>query len=182
VITRKRVDTLVRAFHGLAVPGKRLCVIGEGPQRGEIERLAAELGEADRAAFLGYREDRIALLHGFDLFVLPSMLEGIPRCLMEAMGAGIACIATDIPGCRDLVRPDVTGLLFPPGDDAELERQMARLVEHRQLRDELARAAREYVRKAHSAEAMAGHYLELYDRLASRRDSTAVARDRAESS
>lgn len=168
LISRKRVDTLLRAFRRLEVPGKRLCVIGEGPQRGEFERLAADLGEADRVAFLGYREDRIALLRGFDVFVLPSSLEGIPRCLMEAMGAGIACIATDIPGCRDLVRDNLTGLVFAPGEDKALEVRLTSLATSPELRTRLANAGREHVRKTYSADAMAGRYLELYARLRAR--------------
>ncbi|MBK8653195.1 MAG: glycosyltransferase [Haliscomenobacter sp.] len=63
-------------------------------------------------AFLGFRDDRLNFLKGFDIFVLPSRSEGIPRCLMEAMAAQVTVIASDIPGCTDLIKHEQTGLLF----------------------------------------------------------------------
>jgi glycosyltransferase involved in cell wall biosynthesis len=179
LITRKRVDLLLRAFQRLDVSGKRLCLVGDGPQRAEFERVASDLGEARRVAFLGYREDRLALLKGFDLFVLASDLEGIPRCLMEAMGAGIATVASDIPGCRELVEEGITGLLFDAGDAESLARQMNRLIGDPTLRERVARAGRDRIRRTYSAEAMAGSYLDLYERLMDRRAPLALSRKSA---
>ena len=161
-ITRKRIDTLIEAFHALSIPNKQLCLIGDGPQREELEALAERLGERDRIAFLGFRGDRIDFLKGFDIFVLPSELEGIPRCLMEATGAGVAVIASDIPGCRDVVDPGKTGLLSPPGNAAELARQMNLLIADRAMRSRLAKAGAERTRQRYSAEALAAAYLQLY--------------------
>ena len=165
LIARKRVDTLIQAFHRLAVARKHLCIIGDGPQRAQLERLAGELGESDHITFFGYREDRMRLLRCFDLFVLPSELEGVPRCLMEAMGAGIPVIASDIPGCRDLVQDGVTGLLFTPGDEYGLARQIACLTQNPNLRAELARTGCQRVWETCSAEAMARGYVALYGGL-----------------
>lgn len=165
LIARKRVDTLVRAFHRLEISDRRLLVIGEGPQRSELEDLAGELGERERIDFMGFREDRLRLMRGLDFFVLPSELEGIPRCLMEAMASGVAVVASDIPGNRDLVRHEATGLLFRTGDDVDLARQMVRLAENPRLRDRLAESGRRHVRETYSAEGMAAHYLTLYEKL-----------------
>ena len=162
LITRKRIDTLIEAFHALEIPNKQLCLIGDGPQRAELESLAERLGERDTVAFLGFRGDRINFLKGFDIFVLPSELEGIPRCLMEATGAGIAVIASDIPGCRDVVYAERTGLLVPPGDAPALSRQMGRLIEDQGLRVRLARDGAERTRQRYSADALAGAYVDLY--------------------
>ena len=162
LITRKRIDTLIEAFHALEIPNKQLCLIGDGPQRAELESLAERLGERDTVAFLGFRGDRINFLKGFDIFVLPSELEGIPRCLMEATGAGVAVIATDIPGCRDVVHAEKTGLLVPPGDAATLSRKMSRLIEDQALRARLARDGAERTRQRYSADALAGAYIDLY--------------------
>ena len=162
LITRKRIDTLIEAFHALDMPNKQLCLIGDGPQRHELERLAERLGETQNIAFLGFRGDRIDFLKGFDIFVLPSELEGIPRCLMEATGAGIAVIASDIPGCRDVVVAGETGLLIPPGDTTELCRQMSLLISDPTLRARLARAGAEHTRQRYSADALAGAYTQLY--------------------
>ena len=170
LITRKRIDTLIEAFHRLDLSEKRLCIIGEGPQRCELEQLSARLGESDRVSFLGFREDRIALLKGFDLFVLPSELEGIPRCLMEAMGAGIPVIASDIPGCRDLVTPG-TGILFRPGDSADLAHRMTPVIADPGLRADLANQGSRRVHVCYSAEVMAKQYAGLYGRLAGKTEN-----------
>ena len=162
LITRKRIDTLIEAFHALDMPNKQLCLIGDGPQRHKLERLAERLGETQNIAFLGFRGDRIDFLKGFDIFVLPSELEGIPRCLMEATGAGIAVIASDIPGCRDVVLPGQTGLLVPAGDAEGLSRQMNLLIADQVFRAQLARAGAERTRQRYSADALAGAYTRLY--------------------
>jgi glycosyltransferase involved in cell wall biosynthesis len=163
LIRRKRVDVLIKAFHELDIASKHLCIVGDGAERADLERLTASLGESARVTFFGYRNDRVALLKAFDLFVLPSELEGIPRCLMEAMGAGVACIASDIPGSRDLIESGATGLLFPPGDVAALTTEMGALARDLIARRALATRGEEHVRAAHSAEAMAGRYVRLYE-------------------
>jgi len=165
LITRKRIDTLIRAFRELPRDRKHLCIVGDGPQRAELERLSSELEVSEQVTFFGFREDRLQLLRGFDVFVLPSELEGIPRCLMEAMSAGVAVIASDIPGCRDVVEDGATGLLFTPGNAAELTRKIAMLADNAPLRTSLALAGCKRIRNTHSAEAMAGRYLALYEEL-----------------
>ena len=179
LITRKRIDTLIEAFHALDIPNKQLCLIGDGPQRQELEALSERLGEGRNVAFLGFRGDRIDFLKGFDIFVLPSELEGIPRCLMEATGAGVAVIATDIPGCREVVNPGETGILSPPGNSEELSRQMSRLIVDHTLRARLARAGAERTRQRYSADALAGAYTELYQSMVdgnARQDDRSTAR------
>lgn len=162
LITRKRIDTLIEAFHRLDHARKQLCLIGDGPQRAQLEALTERLGERGNVAFLGFRDDRIAFLKGFDLFVLPSELEGIPRCLMEATGAAIPVIASDIPGCRDVVLPEQTGLVSIPGDAENLHGQMSRLIHDEALRMRLARAGAERTRERYSAHALAMRYAALY--------------------
>lgn len=164
LISRKGIDTLLQAFAALPDGTARLVLVGEGPQRGEFEALAAQLGVISRVEFLGYRKDRIGLLRGFNAFVLPSLLEGIPRCLMEAMAARVPIIASDIPGCRELVEDGVTGLLFPPGDVPALSSAMERL-RNGNVAPRLAASARTRVVKDFSAAAMARAYTGLYGEL-----------------
>jgi len=156
----------LHAFSNLDIPGKRLCIIGEGPQRLELERLAGRIGEKDRVHFFGFRDDRIALMRCFDVFVLPSRLEGIPRCVLEAMAARVPVIATDIPGCRVLVEDNVTGMLFPVDDHIGLATKLRLLLGNDGLRDSMADAGHRLVRKDYSAETMAERYTELYVELA----------------
>ncbi|MGH8132231.1 MAG: glycosyltransferase [Steroidobacteraceae bacterium] len=175
LIPRKGVDTLIRAFSRLETPARQLCIVGDGPARGSLERLAADLGETHRVRFLGYRQDRIALLKALDVFVLPSSLEGIPRCVLESMAAGVPVVASDIPGCRTVVQDGVTGLLFPPGDVAGLASSLRQLLADPALRSSLAARAEALVRREFSAEGMAVRYAKLYRELAARRRSRAAA-------
>lgn len=162
LIPRKRVDTLIEAFARLDVGPKRLFVVGDGPERERLERLAARLGIADSVDFAGFRSDRLDYLRGFDTLVLPSALEGIPRCLMEGMAARRAIVASDIEGTREVIRHGVTGLTFPVDDVDALAASLARLAAGRALRDELGARAHDFVTRHHSAEAMAASYLGLY--------------------
>jgi glycosyltransferase involved in cell wall biosynthesis len=165
LIPRKGVDTLIRAFSALRFTNRRLCIVGEGPQRAQLENLTARLGEGERVRFFGYRPDRIAFLRGFDAFVLPSALEGTPRCVLEAMAVGVPVIASDIPGCRTLIRVGSTGLLFELGDVAGLTEALARLFADGHERDALSHAAKAFVHARFSAEVMAARYADLYRRL-----------------
>lgn len=165
LIHRKGLDTLITAFHSLGLPNAELWIVGEGPQRVELESLSRELGTSDSVRFLGFRQDRIALLRQFDAFVLPSSLEGIPRCLMEAMGAGIPVIASDIPGCNDLVESGSTGLLFSCGDERGLREAMKKIHQDPGLAKSLGRSGRSFVRQHYSAQAMADAYADLYSSL-----------------
>lgn len=174
LITRKGLDALIKAFATLAIPNARLILVGEGPQRAELELLALTLGVSARVNFLGYRKDRLALLRGFSLFVLPSWLEGIPRCLMESMAARIPIAASDIPGCRDLLVSEAIGLLFPPGDQVAIGNAIQKIYRSGRGR-EMAVAARERVVQHFSAEAMAESYARLY------RDLCSDSQDRTES-
>jgi glycosyltransferase involved in cell wall biosynthesis len=164
LIPRKGLLNLIRAFDALDTPRKRLCIVGDGPQRAELEAAAAASRTPDKIRFFGYRQDRIALLKSFDLFVLPSSLEGIPRCLLEAMAAGVAVAASDVPGCTDIVTPGSNGLLFPFGDEAALARVMESMTRH-ELRTQFAAAGRKLVVERYSAARMAQEYLELYRSL-----------------
>jgi glycosyltransferase involved in cell wall biosynthesis len=165
LITRKRLDTLIDAFAALDVPDKHLVIVGDGPQRGELEARAGQAGLAARVRFLGFREDRLALLRGFDTIVLPSALEGIPRCLMEAMAAGVPMVSSDIEGSRELVLHERTGLMFPLGRADALAGALRRLADAPALRARLAAAARARVDAEFSAEAMAQRYTQLFRAL-----------------
>jgi len=165
LITRKRVDTLIAAFGALPFQNKELFIVGDGPERAELERLARETGQADRIHFEGFRDDRLNYLRGFDVFVLPSSLEGIPRCVMESMAAAVPSVVTDIEGCRALVMNDKTGLLVPVGDHQALADALGRLAADVDFANRLGTEGRQHVRKVFSAERMAREYRELYGRL-----------------
>jgi glycosyltransferase involved in cell wall biosynthesis len=161
----KRVDTLIQAMHALPIAKKYLCLVGEGPERPALEQFASRLLEPTQYKFMGFRNDRIALMRGFDVFVLPSMHEGIPRCLMEAMAAGVPAIASDIPGCRELILDRKTGFLFPAGQAVELTRQLHEVLVDPELRERLGRSGQTHIRTHFSAQVMARQYTTLYEVL-----------------
>ena len=168
LIHRKGLDILLEAAARLPKSlNWHLVVIGDGKQRSDLEKRAVRTGIANRVQFLGYRPDRIGLLKGFHVFVLPSRLEGIPRCLMEAMAARVPVISSDIPGCNNLVVHKKTGLLFPMDDAQSLTERIEELAGDKTLRDSLSRAAREFVEQKFSAERMAREYESLYLGLSS---------------
>jgi glycosyltransferase involved in cell wall biosynthesis len=165
LIPRKGIDCLIRAVAAAKSRRVRLCLVGEGPQREELVALARQLGVAERVMFFGYRTDRLSFLKQFDAFALPSALEGIPRCVLESMAAKVAVIATDIPGCRDVVHDESTGLLMPVGDSAALAVAIDRLESDPALRARLAAAGNALVESEYSAATMAARYTDLYRTL-----------------
>lgn len=164
LIARKDVATLLRAFALVDLPDARLLLVGEGDERAALEEQATRLGVADRTQFAGYRSDRLDWMARFDLFVLPSLREGIPRCLMEAMALGVPVIASDIAGNRDLVTRGETGHLFATGDAQRLaERIKATLTDPD--RAAMVERARARIEQRHSGRAMAQAYEALFRKL-----------------
>jgi colanic acid/amylovoran biosynthesis glycosyltransferase len=131
-------DDLLRAFAALGVAGGglELDLVGDGPERPRLERLAHELGVAERVRFLGGlpTDDVREVLDKAGLFALAAVphpsgaMDGIPVALMEAMAAGIPVVATALSGIPELVRDGETGLLVPPSAPAELAEALRRLV------------------------------------------------------
>ncbi len=133
----KRVDRLLDAFAGAyeQVPRLRLLVVGDGPDRTELEARARTLGIANRVSWLGYRSDLDALFAAADLGVLSSDNEGTPVSLIEAGAAGLPAVATDVGGVAEVVEPGC-GAVVPAGDTAAISSALAELA-----RDDGARIA-----------------------------------------
>ena len=96
------------------LPNLRVLIAGQGPDEERLRRHIARAGAEDTVRLLGYRDDIGALLAAADVFCLPSYLEGLPVSILEAMQAGIPCVATDVGGTGHVVRDGETGLLVPP--------------------------------------------------------------------
>lgn len=148
---QKRVDVLLEAAARLADrrPSFRLALAGQGPLRPELEAQARSLGLRDRVAFLGVREDVLALHRAAKAFVLPSEGEGLPNALLEALAAGTPSVATEVPGTVEVARHEQEALLVPPRDPAALADALERLLDDEALRARLraggwARVAERY--------------------------------------
>ena len=121
------------------------------------------LGLRDRVLLLGTRNDVPSLLKSADLYVLPSRTEGLPNALLEAMVAGCPIVTTDVPGCRDLIRHEETGLLVPCGDVAALAAAMHRLLDDRDIALKFGRCAAEEVINEWHIDATYEAYAALYE-------------------
>lgn len=146
-------------------PEATFALAGDGPERGELEALAVELGIADRVRFLGHRTDVPALLAVCDAFVLPSFYEGTSLAVLEAMAARRAVISSAIGGTDELIEDGVDGLLVPPGDAAALATALRRLLDDAALRETLADRAHEKVERRFSPTAMTGATEAVYEEL-----------------
>ncbi|MCF8040451.1 MAG: glycosyltransferase [Desulfarculaceae bacterium] len=156
----KDYATLLRAM--VALQGPRLFLVGHGPVRGELEKLAAELGLGERVAFLGERSDVPRLLAACDLFALSSLTEGISMALLEAMAGGLPVAATAVGGTPELVIPNETGMLVPPSDPATLAQAMGALLGDPERSRAYGLAGAQRVAQRFSLEAMAEAYAKLY--------------------
>ena len=147
------------------VPDATFVLAGEGELRPAMERRARDLGVMDRCVFLGHRSDVPELLAAADLFVLPSLFEGLPLSVLEAMAAERPVVATAIGGTDEAVVDGVTGLLVPPRDAAALAAAIGRLRSDPALAGRLAQTARARVEAEFSSEATARGVMQVYEDL-----------------
>ncbi len=123
---RKNHETALRAV--AALPGVTLLLCGVGEREERLRALADELGMGERARFLGFRSDVPALLASSDVFVFPSYQEGLPVSLMEAMAAGLPCVASRVRGNADLIGDNEGGTLRAPADAEGVSEDIAALL------------------------------------------------------
>jgi glycosyltransferase involved in cell wall biosynthesis len=155
-------------------------VAGTGPQLPEIRTRSRELGFGDACEYVGlYVEPkgRNAFMRSLDVFVLPSLAEGTPNSVIEAMAHGLPVIATEVGGIPDLLSPD-SGILIPPGDATALARAMRALALDPNLRVSMGLAARERYLKHFSPEPVLLMLLNTYRRVAGVRRLRAPSDDR----
>lgn len=164
---RHLVDAMPRLLE--SVPDATLVIIGDGPLRGELETQAVALGVRDRIRFLGSRADALDLLAAFDVFVLPSLIEGMSNALLEAMAARLPVVATDVGGNAEVMVDGETGFLVPAGDASQLAGAVLKLLHAPELGREMGAAGRRRVERDYRAEAMVRRLEELYEQLTGRR-------------
>ncbi|MFL6698575.1 MAG: TIGR03088 family PEP-CTERM/XrtA system glycosyltransferase [Vitreoscilla sp.] len=163
--------TLLGAFadvvreSGGAAAKARLLVVGDGPLREALEQQAHALGIAHLTCFAGDRSDVAQLLQCMDVFVLPSLAEGISNTVLEAMATGLPVVATRVGGNVELVRDGENGALFEAGDAAALERVLAGYLVDPITRGRHGERSRQLAVDSFSLEAMVEGYRGAYERL-----------------
>ena len=170
MISRKNIFDILEIFDKLCQKYNNLTLVllGDGEQREELERYASKLTNNNKISFLGFKDDRLELLQSFDLFVMTSTLEGIPRCLMEATAMGIPVAAYNISGIDQLITHEQSGLLAKLGDKKTLTEYWEKLLFNTEYAEKLANNARDYVNKHYSAQRMANEYTELFNTMLNR--------------
>lgn len=164
-----------------ACPDLRLRIAGAGSQEQKLKARARALDVAARCEFVGVYtkpEQRKAFMESLDIFALPSLTEGTPNSIVEAMSHGVPIIASAVGGIPDVVASE-TGVLVPPGDVAALVEALIRLAEDENLRQRMGQAVRERYEKLFSPEAVLPILLSTYRRVAAREatDSTKLFED-----
>jgi glycosyltransferase involved in cell wall biosynthesis len=148
-----------------AHPEAEFVFVGDGPLRPHLEERARQLGVRHRLTFLGTRHDVAAILQTCDMLVRPSLLEGMPLTVLEAMACGLPVVATPVSGTAELVRHGENGLFVRPADPTSLARAILRLVEDEPLREAQGRKARRLVERDYSWDAVAEKTLAVYREL-----------------
>jgi glycosyltransferase involved in cell wall biosynthesis len=133
ILGQKRDDTI-------------FLIAGKGRLEGQLKKLVNTMGLDDKIHFLGFRENIDSYMTACDLFVLPSLFEGMPNVVMEAMASGKAVVATDVNGARELMMDEETGIIVPPANPEALAESMGRLLDDDKLRFDFGQNGRKRVR------------------------------------
>jgi glycosyltransferase involved in cell wall biosynthesis len=167
----KRTDLVVRVFRALVDRGvdARLLLIGDGPDRDDLERLAHEAGVIKRCLFLGYQEDVARFYDAMDALLLPSVNEGTPVSVIEALAAERPAVATRVGGTPDVVRDGIDGFLVDSADEGELADRLAELARDPVRRAEMGASGRARVIERYAVNRLVDDIDRLYRELLSER-------------
>jgi glycosyltransferase involved in cell wall biosynthesis len=165
---QKNLDILLNAWVEVARrTDAHLILLGDGPDRDRLIALAEALGIADRVHFPGPVDDPSEVLRAADLFVLPSVAEGMSNSLLEAMATGLPCIASAIGGNTDLLEAGPAGLLVPPDDCNGWAGAILRVLKDPGLSRSLGQSALNLINERYAMPVVVDRYIELYRSLCS---------------
>lgn len=167
-ISRKGINYLLDAWSVVIqkFPRARLVLMGDGPLLAEMKGMAVELALTASVDFLGHIQEVTDELRKADIFVLPSLQEGMPNALLEAMACGLPPVATRIGGVTDIILDGENGILVEPADAENLAGGMCRLLENQELTRRIAVRARKTISDRFSLESIAPKYIDLYAKMA----------------
>lgn len=169
MVRQKHHELFLRAAAGLAarVPGVRFTIVGDGPLRADLVRLAARLGLGDRVTFAGERHDVDAIVRSAAVFWLTSRWEGMPNVVLEALACGVPVVSTAVSGVRELIEPGVQGAIVGLDDESGFVEHTAAWLGDPVTLAAMRAAARERALQftpARMAAALASVYAEIIDR------------------
>ena len=163
----KGIPYLLQAVRILLRQGAnvKVLIVGDGSIRQDLMAQTHSLGIIDNVVFLGHREDTDVLLQALDIFILPSLSEGIPMALLEAMAASRAVVASGVGGIPEIIEDGVEGYLVEPMDVDNLAERCRRLIESPDVARTMGEQARKRVERDFSATAMADRVASVYNKL-----------------
>ena len=169
LIYAKGVQDLISAFSKMkdTAPEVKLLIVGDGPYRANLEKLAHQTDCHSSILFLGQKNqaELVEILSTTDIFVNPSYSEGLPTSVMEAASIGLPIIATDVGGTREIIAMDKTGILVKAGDVGQLVEELCRLRTNAKLREKLGKNARIFAERKFNWDKITGEYIKLYTSL-----------------
>lgn len=166
---QKGIKYLLKAFQIILkdFPKSCLLVVGYGPQEKKLKELALDLNIASSVKFPGFREDTIEIINIMDVFVLPSLWEGMPNVVLEAYVLSKPVIATQVDGAKEIIQDNKTGFLVPPRDWEKLANAIKLLLKNQKTREEFGKKGKEFVAQNFSLDRMVKDIEELYEQLIS---------------
>jgi len=144
-------------------PRAKFVLVGDGPLRSEIEEKIRSKNLQDHFILLGFRQDVPDLLPLFDVFTLPSLYEGLPNVVLEAMATALPVVATPVDGTKEAVVDNETGFMVPVGDTQALAEKLLLLIHDAQLRNKLGSAGRRRVEEHFSLQGQVSKFEKLYE-------------------
>ncbi len=166
----KGIDVLIRAMPSVVAsfPNARLMIVGQGPQENDLRTLVNQLGLEKNVSFRFTVQSTADILPAFDVFVMPSLQEGLGLSVMEAMAAGIPVVASNVGGLPDLVKDGQTGFLTPAGDSAALGKRIKGMLGDPARALNMARAGRALIEKEFNSQCMVEGTMKVYEQYTRR--------------
>jgi glycosyltransferase involved in cell wall biosynthesis len=163
----KGVDCLISGFKTLLteVDRVKLIIVGSGPDENALKQMVEELGLEHSVIFRGRQENIVGEFSETDIFVLPSLSEGMSNVLLEAMSCGLPVVTTSVGASDEVIRDGWNGRLVPPGDSVSICNVLSELLTDEESGRRLGREARRTVEDHYSMDHIVNRYVELYSRL-----------------
>ncbi len=168
LIKCKGVEVLLKAWTDVAerYSDARLLIVGDGNMKTELYEMAGQYGILKSVVFVGFSPKVKDFLNMADIFVFPSLHEGMPSSLLEAMACRLPVVATNIGGVTDFLKDGENGVIVEPGDSDGLARGIGKLIENRELSERIANNAYETIKTGYSLDYISQRYSDLYNTMA----------------
>lgn len=151
------------------LPNSYLVLVGDGPERQTLEQHSARLNVSKNVIFLGFRNDIVSYLSMFDLFIMSSLMEGIPLALLEAMAVSRPVVVTNVGGNSEVVIEGETGILIPPKDSEKMAQAIIKILQNPNLAKKMGEAGRKRVEDKFTLDRMVNRYESIYEEYLARK-------------